>query len=233
MKKLIIFPLLFVAVFASAQIEVTKFLGIPVDGNKQQMIQKIKEKGYLYNSNYDRLEGEFNGRDVFIYVVTNNNKVYRILVEDAVYSSEGDIKIRFNTLLRQFENNNQKYFSMSTEDGELSESEDISYEMTVNNKRYEAAFIQSEKNLLVNCIDRINIFLNSRLKKMEEFNKENYGDDYLLDMTDEQILDASIKFFLSLYIDNSVWFMINERYGRYGILLYYDNNRNRANGEEL
>ena len=223
MKKLIIFPLLFVAVFASAQIEVTKFLGIPVDGNKQQMIQKIKEKGYLYNSNYDRLEGEFNGRDVFIYVVTNNNKVYRILVEDAVYSSEGDIKIRFNTLLRQFENNNQKYFSMSTEDGELSESEDISYEMTVNNKRYEAAFIQ-----ITNTLDSVTLS-----KKMEEFNKENYGDDYLLDMTAEQILDASIKFFLSLYIDNSVWFMINERYGRYGILLYYDNNRNRANGEEL
>lgn len=223
MKKLIIFPLLFVAVFASAQIEVTKFLGIPVDGNKQQMIQKIKEKGYLYNSNYDRLEGEFNGRDVFIYVVTNNNKVYRILVEDAVYSSEGDIKIRFNTLLRQFENNNQKYFSMSTEDGELSESEDISYEMTVNNKRYEAAFIQTN-----NTLDSVTLS-----KKMEEFNKENYGDDYLLDMTVEQILDASIKFFLSLYIDNSVWFMINERYGRYGILLYYDNNRNRANGEEL
>ena len=223
MKKLIIFPLLFVAVFASAQIEVTKFLGIPVDGNKQQMIQKIKEKGYLYNSNYDRLEGEFNGRDVFIYVVTNYNKVYRILVEDAVYSSEGDIKIRFNTLLRQFENNNQKYFSMSTEDGELSESEDISYEMTVNNKRYEAAFIQTN-----NTLDSVTLS-----KKMEEFNKENYGDDYLLDMTDEQILDASIKFFLSLYIDNSVWFMINERYGRYGILLYYDNNRNRANGEEL
>ena len=223
MKKLIIFPLLFVAVFASAQIEVTKFLGIPVDGSKQQMIQKIKEKGYLYNSNYDRLEGEFNGRDVFIYVVTNNNKVYRILVEDAVYSSEGDIKIRFNTLLRQFENNNQKYFSMSTEDGELSESEDISYEMTVNNKRYEAAFIQ-----ITNTLDSVTLS-----KKMEEFNKENYGDDYLLDMTYEQILDASIKFFLSLYIDNSVWFMINERYGRYGILLYYDNNRNRANGEEL
>ena len=223
MKKLIIFPLLFVAVFASAQIEVTKFLGIPVDGSKQQMIQKIKEKGYLYNSIYDRLEGEFNGRDVFIYVVTNNNKVYRILVEDAVYSSEGDIKIRFNTLLRQFENNNQKYFSISTEDRELSESEDISYEMTIHNKRYEAAFIQ-----ITNTLDSVTLS-----KKMEEFNKENYGDDYLLDMTDEQILDASIKFFLSLYIDNSVWFMINERYGRYGILLYYDNNRNRANGEEL
>lgn len=223
MKKLIILPLLFVAVFASAQIEVTKFLGIPVDGSKQQMIQKIKEKGYLYNSIYDRLEGEFNGRDVFIYVVTNNNKVYRILVEDAVYSSEGDIKIRYNTLLRQFKNNNQKYLSMSTEDGELSESEDISYEMTIHNKRYEAAFIQ-----ITNTLDSVTLS-----KKMQEFNKENYGDDYLLDMTGEQILGASIQFFLSLYIDNSVWFMINERYGRYGILLYYDNNRNRANGEEL
>lgn len=222
MKKLIILPLLFVAVFASAQIEVTKFLGIPVDGSKQQMIQKIKEKGYLYNSIYDRLEGEFNGRDVFIYVGTNNNKVYRILVEDAVYSSEGDIKIRFNTLLRQF-NNNQKYFSMSTEDVELSDSEDISYEMIVHNKRYQAAFIQ-----ITNTLDSVTLS-----KKMEEFNKENYGDDYLLDMTGEQILGASIKFFLSLYIDNSVWFMIDERYGRYGILLYYDNNRNRANGEEL
>ena len=223
MKKLIILPLLFVAVFASAQIEVTKFLGIPVDGSKQQMIQKIKEKGYLYNSIYDRLEVEFNGRDVFIYVVTNNNKVYRILVEDAVYSSEGDIKIRYNTLLRQFKNNNQKYLSMSTEDGELSESEDISYEMTIHNKRYEAAFIQ-----ITNTLDSVTLS-----KKMQEFNKENYGDDYLLDMTGEQILGASIQFFLSLYIDNSVWFMINERYGRYGILLYYDNNRNRANGEEL
>ena len=223
MKKLIILPLLFVAVFASAQIEVTKFLGIPVDGSKQQMIQKIKEKGYLYNIIYDRLEGEFNGRDVFIYVVTNNNKVYRILVEDAVYSSEGDIKIRYNTLLRQFKNNNQKYLSMSTEDGELSESEDISYEMTIHNKRYEAAFIQ-----ITNTLDSVTLS-----KKMQEFNKENYGDDYLLDMTGEQILGASIQFFLSLYIDNSVWFMINERYGRYGILLYYDNNRNRANGEEL
>ena len=63
---------------------------------------------------------------------------------------------------------------MSTEDGELSESEDISYEMTVNNKRYEAAFIQTN-----NTLDSVTLS-----KKMEEFNKENYGDDYLLDMTD-------------------------------------------------
>ena len=34
--------------------------------------------------------------------MTNNNKVYRILVKDAVGSSETDIKIRFNTLCQQF-----------------------------------------------------------------------------------------------------------------------------------
>ena len=48
---------------------------------------------------------------------------------------------------------------MSTEDGELSESEDISYEMTVNNKRYEAAFIQTN-----NTLDSVTLS-----KKMEEF----------------------------------------------------------------
>ena len=61
-----------------AQNDVTKFLGIPVDGTKSEMIQKLEEKGYRYNSQNDFLEGEFNGRDVHIYIGTNNNKVYRI-----------------------------------------------------------------------------------------------------------------------------------------------------------
>lgn len=219
MKKLIILPLLFVAVFASAQIEVTKFLGIPIDGSKQQMIQKIKEKGYYYNSTYDRLEGEFNGYNVFIYVITNNNKVYRVVVEDAVYSSEGNIKIRFNTLCRQFKNNNQKYISLSVEDYELSDSEDISYEMAVHNKRYEASYMQTN-----NTLDSAT-FSN----KFQEFCEVKMGND-LQNLSHTQIFTL---FFLSLYEDNSVWFMINEKYGKYGILLYYDNNRNRANGEEL
>ena len=31
-----------------AQNDVTKFLGIPVDGTKTAMIQQLKEKGYTY-----------------------------------------------------------------------------------------------------------------------------------------------------------------------------------------
>lgn len=215
---------LFIALFAKAQIEVTKFLGIPVDGTKQAMIQKIKAKGYQYNTAFDRLEGEFNGRSVYIHVVTNNNKVYRIMVEDALYSSEGDIKIRFNTLCRQFKNND-KYLNPSLEDYEISETEKISYEMTVHNKRYEASYFQ-----VTNQLDSV-----SMANQLEGYIYSKYGKD-LSNLTEEQKLDAftsSLMFYLSLYEDNSVWFMITERYGRYGILMYYDNNRNRANGEDL
>ena len=100
MKKLalIITTLLFsVSVFA--QEDVTKFLGIPIDGFKPEMIKKLKAKGFVehpYSS--DVLVGEFNGRDVEVSVVTNNNKVYRIFLRDRYASSETDIKIRFNTL---------------------------------------------------------------------------------------------------------------------------------------
>lgn len=216
--------LLFVALLANAQIEVTKFLGIPVDGTKQAMIQKLKGKGYQYNATLDCLEGEFNGRNVYIHVVTNNNKVYRIFVEDALYTSEGDIKIRFNTLCRQFKNN-EKYLNPSLGDYELSETEDISYEMTVNNKRYEASYLQ-----VTNQLDSIAL-----VNKMQEYIFNKYGSN-LENLTKEQqidIISSSIAFYLSLYEDNSVWFMINKRYGRFGILMYYDNNRNRANGEDL
>ena len=81
-----------------AQGDVTKFLGIPVDGYKSEMIQKLKAKGYQYSAAQECFTGEFNGRDVNIFIGTNNNKVYRIMVADANYVSEGDIKIRFNTL---------------------------------------------------------------------------------------------------------------------------------------
>lgn len=56
---------------------ITKFLGIPVDGSKTSMIQKLKQKGFTYNSYADCLTGEFNGRKVNLFVATNNNKVWR------------------------------------------------------------------------------------------------------------------------------------------------------------
>ena len=184
MKKMLLMLLLLASVSAFAQKEVTKFLGIPVDGYKSEMIQKLKAKGYKYNSTTDCLEGEFNGKEVQISVVTNNNKVYRIAVFDKNYSNETDIKIRFNTLCSQFENNS-KY--IGSREQKISDNDDISYEISVENKRYEAAFYQA------------------------------YDDD-------DNFEDV---------LNRSVWFMIGDSYGRYRILMFYDNCYNQANGEDL
>lgn len=114
MKRLTLF---FVGILFSlsvfAQQDVTKFLGIPIDGFKSEMIKKLKAKGYTEHPyKADVLVGEFNGRDVEISVVTNNNKVYRIFVQDAYTVDEYDIKLRYNKLCEQFENN-KRYISLT------------------------------------------------------------------------------------------------------------------------
>lgn len=227
MKRLfIILTAAVMAVGMMAQEGVTKFLGIPVDGFKSEMIQKLKAKGYQYNATNDYLTGEFNGRDVNIFIVTNNNKVYRIMVADANYMSEGDIRIRFNTLCRQFEKNN-RYFNPTFEDYTISESEDISYEMTVNNKRYQASYLQLPQN-----VDSASI-----AQETIEFIRNKYGsEEAIAKMTEDEkinVISSAMVHLIEKYSDNSVWFMISERYGRYGILLYYDNKKNQANGEDL
>ena len=184
MKKCLLIMLLIVSTSVFAQNEVTRFLGIPVDGYKSEMIQKLKGKGFKYNSTKDCLEGEFNGNEVEISVVTNNNKVYRIAVFDKYYSNESDIKIKFNKLCSQFENNS-KYIGSSEQ--KISEKEDISIQMSLYSKRYEAVFFQ--KN------------------------------------TDGKIDEDGFN--------RPVWFMIDEQYGRYRILMFYDNGFNQSNGDDL
>ena len=38
--------------------------------------------------------------------------------------------------------------------------------------------------------------------------------------------------FLDMF-NRQVWFMIDNNYGKYGIIMYYDNKLNEANGEDL
>jgi len=140
MKKILLVVLAcMLSVVLYAQNNVTKFLGIPVDGTKSSMIQKLKAKGFTYNSVNDCLEGEFNGKSVRLFVLTNNNKVWRIAVMEQLFLDEGQIKIRYNTLCEQF-GNNPKYFPIAA--NRLSEDEDISYEMSVHSKNYQASFGQ-------------------------------------------------------------------------------------------
>lgn len=145
MKKLV--SLLFV-LFACAMSygqdtrEVTRFLGIPVDGTRAEMVSKLKEKGFTSVPGTDMLEGEFNGKDSYISVQTNNRKVWRIGVLNKSELDETQIKIDFNNLCSQFESND-KYVGSSQF---IPEDEKISYEILVNKKRYEASFFQKSQS---------------------------------------------------------------------------------------
>lgn len=141
MKRLIIIILaLFASIAISAQTNsnVLKFMGIPVDGSKTEVIQKLKEKGFKYDSINDCLTGQFNGMDSHIFISTNKNKVDRIIVRNTTGTDETNIRIAYNNLLQQF-NNNSKYITIE-ENKFIPEDEDISYEITVYKKRYEADF---------------------------------------------------------------------------------------------
>lgn len=211
-----------------AQNDVTQFLGIPVDGSKYEMIRKLKAKGFQGTPfGEDVLTGEFNGSKVNVYVVTTNNKVSRIMVADVHTVNETDIKIRFNTLCHQFEKN-EKYIqaSLLPLDYTLSDDEDISYEMTVHKKRYQAAYYQ-----LPIAIDSVAV-----AEDIQRAVLSKYTEEQLANATEEQqkeIMTSAVLYMLEKFSKKSVWFMISEQYGKYYITMFYDNEYNRANGEDL
>lgn len=99
----------------------------------------------------------------------------------------------------------------------------ISYEMAVHDKRYSAEFLQ-----ITSEIDTIYSRIIERLKttlviydSLEESEKQKL----LLPMFNMECLLAFEK--------NKVWFMINQFYGKYFINIYYDNEYNKADGEDL
>lgn len=227
MKKLalIITTLLFsVSVFA--QEDVTKFLGIPVDGFKPVMIRKLKAKGYTEHSyKPDVLVGEFNGRDVEVSVVTNNNKVYRIFVQDAYTVDEYNIKIRYNTLCEQFENN-KRYISMAVEGQSIPDDEDISDQMLYEDKRYEALYFQVPEQ-----VDTLAVQTSLRERVLAKYTEEQLANP--TSEMQEEVLKATFDIAFEIYEKKSVWFTINKEGNRYRILMYYDNKYNEANGEDL
>lgn len=216
--------LLVISVSLFAQKDVTKFMGIPIDGFKPEMIQKLKEKGFVSSaSDKNILEGEFNGSQVTIHVVTTNNKVSRIGISDVNYVDETDIRIRFNRLCQQFKSNS-KYTSL--DDYTIPEDEDISYEMKVNNKRYEAVFYQNP--VITDSIAMANELKEILLQKYSEKELENPTEDIKTD-----IIKMGVSYAMDLISKKPVWFIISDFYGKYYITMFYDNEYNRANGEDL
>ncbi|MCI7572543.1 MAG: hypothetical protein MSS87_05585 [Bacteroidales bacterium] len=153
-KFLTLLAMIAISASVFAQKEVTKFMGIPVDGSPTEMIKKLKAKGFTTDEKFmqpikqglvdwygpEALTGYFNGEYVRLHILVETNKVWRICLEDKHNRDETQIKIRFNTLFRQFEGNGKyvHYFDEQT----IADDEDISYQMTVNKKQYQATFFQ-------------------------------------------------------------------------------------------
>lgn len=220
MKKVLFAVVLFVlSASVYAQKDVTRFLGIPIDGSKSEMIRKLKAKGFEPNPYMeDYLTGEFNGVDVNVGVLTNNNKVYRIFVQDVSPRGEGDIIIRFNNLCQQFKENG-KY--VCPDDFTIQDGEDVGYEMTVNNKRYQAIYYQIPTDTAA--------FRN----EVEAIVLKYYEKDELAELSVDERAELMQDVTLELLSKRVVWFMIDQSYGSYRILMYYDNEYNKANGEDL
>ena len=180
-KFLTLLAMIAISASVFAQKEVTKFMGIPVDGSPTEMIKKLKAKGFTTDEDAmqvvkrglidwdgpEVLTGRFNGEKVRVFLGVEQNKVWRIYLSDKDSRDETQIKRRFNTLVRQFENNDKYvYFYEQT----IADDEDISYQMTVNKKQYEAIFAQKGED---GTIDE---------KRVVWFRISQRSEGYLIDM---------------------------------------------------
>lgn len=229
MKRLLFIVLAMIATITSfaQQKDVTSFLGIPVDGTVLSMKQKLIAKGFVPKKFGDEefLEGEFNGCNVNVYIRTNNNKVYRIMVADKFTVDEAQIKIRFNNLVSQFENN-KRYFPLDKYT--LSDEEDISYEMTVHNKNYDAYFYQVPDMEKADTLALQEKVRNELLSKYTEAELKNPSEEI-----SKEIANTAIKIGTEWMLMKPVWFKIARVNGEYFICMFYDNKYNQADGEDL
>lgn len=183
-----------------------KFMGIPIDGSKAQFEAKLKTKGFQYNSLTEGYKGQFNGKIVNVFVHTNHDVVDRVYVSFPE-TTEENIRIEYNRLLQQFYDTG-KYMDLSFNE-EIPADEDISYEITVNNKRYQAEFtyIDSERDpipYIDGLVELLSDYLTSEQK--EELKAGIKG---LINLPEDEIEAAKAELMTKLEqmgtsIDNSV-----------------------------
>ena len=211
--------------------DITTFLDIPIDGNKKDLWNKIKEKRYKQTKfgNTKSLKGRFNGKDVFITIDTNGDKVWRVIVVDGVSYNKNSIATHFNNLCYHFQDS-PKYLSSENGHQTIPDGEDIDYEMKYNNKRYEAIYFQRPNKEMEDSLvnkpafgDLRPMVINGELDSLPE------------DKRNDIITDAYYKRYLEIASKKLVWFKIQEfGTGEYRIAIYYENVYNDgANGEDL
>ena len=224
---LIIFAMMSFCLSAQRQ-EVTTFLNIPVDGSIAHFKREILSKGFAWSPRMKCYSGEFNGVDVGLSIVTQKNKVWRVTLLDAEFQDEAQVKIRFNKLCSQFERNKRYIQNPFFEIGQqmIPEGEDISHEMDVNDKVYEACLYQIPDNMDVE----------KETEEIYEAARKGFSDEELENPSEEvknKYLHSVLDGWAEVFGKRVVWFKI-VRIGReYGIAMFYDNPFNQADGSDL
>jgi hypothetical protein len=112
----------------------------------------------------------------------------------------------------------------------ISEDINLAYEMKVRNKRFEAGFMQmTNPKSPQNSPEKIQQELTQKISEIcptEEFirKSEKEKEDITKEAAMNIVQEAAMR---------SVWFMISEKYGKFSLILFYDNEYNNAHGEDL
>ena len=133
------------------------------------------------------------------------------------------IRLRFNKLCDQFVANG-RYVTLG--EYKIPEDEDISYQMSVYKKRYEAIFYQAP-----NITDTLALQNNVKAMLLTKYTEEQIANP--TEEIQKDMVSMALDYSMKLVAMKPVWFMISEYGGKYYITMYYDNEYNRANGEDL
>lgn len=262
MKRALLITLvtLLSAVCFAQNVDPIRFLDIPVDGSEAQFIEELKAIGFTFNDETYGYMGQFNGQTVNVFVHTNHNVVDRIFVAFPFHTAK-NVKTEFNNLIDQF--NSDKIYTDLVLNDKIPTDEDIAYQITVNNKCYEASFsFFSPKHDPMPMLDALlekcsEFFTTEQMAKLKEDvrkateapedQKEALRNEMIAEMQKmgfgqpktEAEYERALRYISALIdgmrslADGEVWFTIYEYQGRYHIGLYYVNLPNQALGENL
>ena len=213
MKKIAVFFLFLCSSVCFAQRDVIKFLGIPVDGSKEEMISAIKALNrfrYFRAEGQDSFIGQFNGVESFIVISDNNGLVDRVFVWEADPRTQKETIRAYNTLIDQFSKNDKYVDLLQCSKMKIQPGENIRRVMRVEGLEYEARFFY-----IPDMEER------ERVLKTVEGMSDTDRIDYVFDYAERNQVDI-------------VWFRINQIGRRdWAIPIYYENTRNRPHGEDL
>ena len=197
-----------------------KFVGVPIDGTKEQMIEALEEKGFQKEPFNDSMAtGMFNGELVTLFLSTNHGIVDRVKVVYPRCNAANDTRVKYNMLLSRF-NRNAKYVCVNTRP-EVPADENIYLKLQANTKEYDAVYF----------------FLHPEVNAkgwVEEFKRE-YQKLYkkpLQGLSYEEMEEAlfCLPMKVSAAVSGVVWFTMTSVHD---ININYINFKNRPHGEDL